>query len=232
MGTIELYHGSTHVVERPVFGVGNPHNDYGLGFYCTETLAMAQEWGCVDSNSGYANKYCLDLDGLDVLDLSEDEGYNVLNWLAVLLDNRMVRLSAGLPKQAAGYLAEVFLPDYRGSDIMRGYRADDSYFAFASAFLSGAISLEQLQRAMMLGELGEQVVVRSPRAFDRLVFVEAIPADGGVFYQRKERRNAQAKEAFQKERDSSVASQGLYVVDMLRKGWNNDSACLRYPLSR
>ena len=232
MATIELYHGSSHVIERPTFGLGNPRNDYGLGFYCTETLAMAQEWGCVDGNSGYANKYRLDLAGLDVLDLSEDEGYNVLNWLAVLLDNRRVRLSAGLPKQAAEYLARVFLPDYRDSDVMRGYRADDSYFAFASAFLSGAISLEQLRRAMMLGELGEQVVVRSSRAFQRLEFVEAIPADGSVFYQRKERRNAQAKEAFQKERESSMATQGLYAVDMLREGWNNDSACLRHPLSR
>ena len=231
MGKLVLYHGSPNVVEKPTFGLGNPHNDYGLGFYCTESLAMAQEWGCVDGADGYANAYLFELDGLDVLDLSSP-GFNILNWLAVLLDNRSVRLGAGLPRQAASYLADVFLPDYRGFDVIRGYRADDSYFAFASAFLSGAISLERLSRAMTLGELGEQVVVRSSRAFERLVFVEAIPAGGTVFYQRKERRNAQARQEFQRQREKADPTQGLYVIDMLRKGWNNDSACLRHPVPR
>lgn len=231
MGKLIIYHGSPNVVERPTFGAGNPHNDYGLGFYCTESFAMAQEWGCVDGSDGYANKYLFEPDGLVVLDLSSDE-FNILNWLAILLDNRTVRLGVGLPCQAASYLAEVFLPEYRGFDVMRGYRADDSYFAFASAFLSGAISLEQLGRAMALGELGEQVVILSRRAFDRLEFVEAAPAEGTVFYQRKERRNAQACLDFRKQREDADLSQGLYVIDMLREGWTNDSACLRRPLSR
>ncbi len=32
---MDLLHGSGTIVERPRFGDGNPHNDYGLGFYCT-----------------------------------------------------------------------------------------------------------------------------------------------------------------------------------------------------
>ncbi len=33
---IVVYHGSSKMIEKPVFGTGNPNKDYGLGFYCTE----------------------------------------------------------------------------------------------------------------------------------------------------------------------------------------------------
>ena len=34
---LTIFHGSGQIIERPTFGLGNPHNDYGLGFYCTES---------------------------------------------------------------------------------------------------------------------------------------------------------------------------------------------------
>ena len=40
---ITLYHGSEKIVERPMFGEGKIHNDYGRGFYCTEHLELAKE---------------------------------------------------------------------------------------------------------------------------------------------------------------------------------------------
>ena len=40
-----------------------------------------------------------------------------------------------------------------------GYRADDSYFSFANAFLNNTISLEQLRKAMYLGKLGKPEVL-------------------------------------------------------------------------
>ena len=43
MKKITLYHGSTKVIEKPSFGEGNPKNDYGLGFYCTENQELAKE---------------------------------------------------------------------------------------------------------------------------------------------------------------------------------------------
>ena len=43
---LRLYHGSPIRVKRPLFGVGNPYNDYGLGFYCTESFELACGWVC------------------------------------------------------------------------------------------------------------------------------------------------------------------------------------------
>ena len=40
-----LYHGSKDIIEHPRYGAGKPYNDYGRGFYCTESLDLAKEWG-------------------------------------------------------------------------------------------------------------------------------------------------------------------------------------------
>lgn len=71
MAEITLYHGSVSVIEQPVFGKGKPYNDYGRGFYCTQSLALAKEWAVEEDRDGYANRYALDLQGLKILDLSQ-----------------------------------------------------------------------------------------------------------------------------------------------------------------
>ncbi|MBR7023319.1 MAG: DUF3990 domain-containing protein, partial [Bacteroidales bacterium] len=64
MKNIILYHGSTKVIERPMLGFGNPKNDYGLGFYCTENADLAMEWAVRRDHDGCANEYEIDDDGL------------------------------------------------------------------------------------------------------------------------------------------------------------------------
>ena len=74
-------------------------------------------------------------------------------------------------------MLDTFLPEYEDKDIIIGYRADDSYFAFANAFLNNTLSLAQLEKAMYLGKLGEQIVLKSKKAFHHLTFQEAIYAE-------------------------------------------------------
>ena len=57
MSKLILYHGSSEVIQAPVFGKGKSYNDYGKGFYCTEHLELAKEWACTERIDGYANKY-------------------------------------------------------------------------------------------------------------------------------------------------------------------------------
>lgn len=33
-----LYHGSQFIIQKPEYGKGARHNDYGKGFYCTEQI--------------------------------------------------------------------------------------------------------------------------------------------------------------------------------------------------
>ena len=67
---IDIYHGSVNRVEKPLFGEGKIHNDYGRGFYCTEHAELAKEWACSSGRDGYANHYQLDMTSLSVLNLS------------------------------------------------------------------------------------------------------------------------------------------------------------------
>lgn len=162
-----IYHGSDHIIEKPVFGAGKPYNDYGPGFYCTDSLDMAKEWGAGKDRNGFANGYTIDCEGLSILDLN-DPSFCILHWLAVLLENREFDAASPLAYQGKEYIIRMFHVDYQSSDCMIGYRADDSYFSFAQDFINGAISYKQLNRAMHLGKLGQQFVLKSRKAFDRI----------------------------------------------------------------
>lgn len=224
-----IYHGSSSIIETHVFGVGNPHNDYGLGFYCTENLDLAKEWACTSDLGGYANKYSFNLEGLTVLSLSGRDSH-ILNWLAVLVNYRVFRLSNNLALEAREYLLREFMPDVNAYDVICGYRADDSYFAFASAFLNGGLSLEQLGKAMMLGKLGEQVMLKSERAFERINFLGYEHAEQSIYYPKRSTRDEQARADFRAERTRGRASDGIYMLDILRGEWKNDDPRLRRNL--
>lgn len=216
-----LYHGSARILERPIFGEGNPRNDYGLGFYCTESQDLAREWASAETVDGFANQYEIDLSGLSVLNLNGPE-FNILNWLAVLLENRTFNLRTPTAIQGMRYLQEHFLPDYKAYDILTGYRADDSYFSFSKAFLENGISLEQLQRAMHLGGLGTQVVLKSRAAFDRLRFASAEPVVSSSFYPKKQARDQQARDTYFWMLEESPVAGATYLVNILSENWQNN----------
>ena len=223
---ITVYHGSPIIIEKPTFGVGNPKNDYGLGFYCTESVELAKEWACSVETDGFANQYTLDLTDLSVLSLTSGD-YNILNWLFVLLGNRKFRIGGDIAKQAKEYIFDNFAIDYRGYDIIKGYRADDSYFSFANAFLNNTISVAQLERAMVLGKLGEQVVLMSEKAFDSIEFTGSIAAPKEIYLPKKLARDTAARGDFQKEKGRGSLLTEKYVLDIIREGWKNNDPRLQ-----
>ena len=221
-----IWHGSPEIIEKPLFGFGKKQNDYGKGFYCTEVLELAKEWACKKpSKDGYANCYTLNLDGLRVLNLSGEE-YTTLNWLAVLANNRNFRVSTAVSKHGRDYLLDNFLPDISGYDIITGYRADDSYYSFARAFVNNQISLEQLADAMKLGKLGEQIVLKTEKAFNAIKFEKYEIADSAEYYIKRKRRNEEANKQFllQQEVDDIY---GLYMRDIIRERIDNNDSRLR-----
>lgn len=190
-----VFHGSEFKIEKPYLGGGKTTNDYGSGFYCTESEDLACEWAVTQQHDGYANKYALDMRGLEVLDLNGD-GYCVLHWLAVLLRHRTFDVRYGVATLSKPYLMENFAVDISKYDVIRGYRADDSYFSFAQDFLSGTISYPQLTVAMRLGKLGEQIVLKTKEAFARIKFRSAKAATRETWLAAKERRDAAARKDY------------------------------------
>ena len=193
--TFCLYHGSENIIEKPIYGQGKVYNDYGMGFYCTDDIDMAKEWGVGFERDGYANCYELACDGLQILNINSEE-YCILHWLAVLLENREFDVPSALALDAKEYLLTHFLLNYESYDLMIGYRADDSYFSFAQDFINGTISYRQLSNAMHLGKLGQQIVLKSKVAFDRIRFKGYELAKAEEWYTKKMSRDKMARREY------------------------------------
>lgn len=223
-----LYHGSPQIVEVPKHGIGSLENDYGQGFYCTQSKELAKEWACPTVKSGFSNLYEFDMSGLNVLYLN-GEDYSILNWIALLLDNRIFPVRSPVARQAHRYILGEFLPDISGYDVICGYRADDSYFSYAKDFLNNTISINQLSQAMKLGELGEQVVLKSKAAFERIRFLEYEIADGSIYNAQRMARENRARKAYLSNHgaDFALATDEIYVLDIIREGMKNDDPRLR-----
>lgn len=216
---ISIYHGSSQIVEHPTFGVGRKNNDYGLGFYCTKSNDLAKEWAVSSIQDGFSNRYTLNTEYLKILNLNSPN-YTILNWIAVLLQHRLFSIKVPIAKRAKQYLIENFGINVNAYDLIIGYRADDSYFDFAEAFLNNSITVEQLSRAMRLGNLGEQIVLKSQFAFTNIKFEGFEVAEKNKYYVLRKTRNDEANQTYfdiqEEERD------GLFIQDILRGGITNN----------
>lgn len=222
-----IYHGSHNIIEKPTYGKGNANNDYGLGFYCTEYLNLAQEWACDQLSGGYANKYLLDTTGLKILDLNGKD-YCIIHWISVLLKNRKVTLSSDIESDAMYYILDHFPVDTESYDIILGYRADDSYFSYARDFLSNTISVKRLTQVMKLGNLGNQIVLKSKLAFSRIKFLGYEEAPQKIHYPLRKKRDALARSAYFSERKGSMLDpDSLLLIDIIRGGIKPDDPRLQ-----
>lgn len=209
-----IYHGSVNEIKKPIFGYGKRYNDYGLGFYCTEELDLAKEWAVSIDHDGFANVYEIEMDDLTILNLN-DPKYCIMHWLAILLENRTFDIQSPLALEAKEYILKNFLPDYKHYDIIIGYRADDSYFSFAQDFINGMISYRQLRNAMYLGNLGQQFVLKSKKAFSQINFTSSEIAKRDEWYAKKEIRDRTARrDYFNVERNKRQPGD-LYITKIL-----------------
>ena len=221
-----IYHGSKDIIEKPEFGKGNQKNDYGLGFYCTENVELAKEWACSNNETnGYANQYEIDLSAYKVLDLREEK-YSILNWMALLLKFRTFDVNTPISAQAKEYILENFYVDVEEYDVIIGYRADDSYFSFAKDFINNTITVEQLAKAMHLGELGIQIVLKSKKAFDTVKYISYELAECKEYYVKRVSRDKKARETYLSGYRQNLVSDGLFVMDIIRKGLKNGDKIL------
>ncbi|MCR5060095.1 MAG: DUF3990 domain-containing protein [Saccharofermentans sp.] len=216
---ITIYHGSKQIVSSPVFGEGKKNNDFGLGFYCTEIIDLAKEWAVSSQTDGFANRYTLDTEYMNILNLNSPE-YTILNWIAVLVEHRLFNIRTPIARRAKHYLIDNYGINVNAYDLITGYRADDSYFDFAEAFLNNTITVEQLSRAMRLGKLGEQIVLKSQYAFSKITYTGYEVAEKDKYYVLRKSRNDEANQSYLDipEEDDD----GIFIQDILRGGITND----------
>lgn len=226
---LTLYHGSQKVIEKPIFNGGKKNNDFGYGFYCTQDKELAKEWAVSSLSNGFCNEYVLDTANLKILNLNSSE-YTILNWIAILVEHRLFVMKNPIANKAKKYLIDNFSINVNAYDMIIGYRADDSYFDYAETFLNNGITVEQLAKAMKLGKLGEQIVLKSKLAFSSIDFVDYESVSKEEYYIKRKSRNDEANNLYLKMLDEDI--DGLYIQEIIKKRIDNNDSRIPRNISK
>lgn len=179
MSKITLFHGTPDQIIKPVFGRGDDKHDYGRGFYLTEDYELVKEWAVCRPNdtNGWVHKFELETIGLKILDFQE---MDVLSWLAELMKHRDAADSRRYHMLAAQFIGKYGV-DTSGYDVIKGWRANASYFYIAREFVRDNVDIDILEELLSLGELGIQYCIKSEKAYSQLNEIEdclsAVPYD-------------------------------------------------------
>lgn len=170
MEKLILFHGTPDRIVVPTFGKGEEKHDYGQGFYLSESIDLAKEWAVCRPNEerGWVHKYELETDGLRILDF-QDKG--VLPWLAELMKHRDAADSKRYRMLAKKFI-EKYGIDTESYDVIRGWRANASYFYIAKEFVRDNIDMDILEELLSLGGLGIQYCIKTELAYSGLHEVE------------------------------------------------------------
>jgi hypothetical protein len=216
MAELILYHGTTEAELSPKADGGRDYNDYGKGFYTTESLTAAKEWASQgDSGSAFVYKYAFETAGLKMLTLDENA---VLEWVSVLMAHRMSKRIRGAAKERTEQLIAHFGIDVKYFDIIKGYRANDSYFQFTTDFVTDTITDDTLSKSIKLGNLGYQICIRSEAAIKSLKLLEIIKIAGAEYddcknrYAENDRAAREIADNYSKNKQS-----GKLLSDILRE---------------
>ena len=211
-----LFHGSPKIVEKPELSYSKLNDDFGRGIYLSEDSDFAKECAVTYKQNGYLNKYYLELDGLNVLDLTAKPN-NLLNWMALVLSNRLFCLFSGLSLRGKEYLLNDYLPDIRGYDVIIGYAADNSAFTFIQEFLEGKTSYQQLKKSIREANLPKQIVIIDDIALDRLSFIGVESVSYQPYYRLKQIRDENLRAVYFKEKTKFNRKNDLYIDNFINE---------------
>ncbi len=175
MAIITLYHGTPDKIVTPTYGKGDDKHDYGRGFYLTEDIELAKEWAVCRPNeeNGWVHKYELETEGLSILDFQEKD---VLSWLAELMKHRDAADSKRYRVLSRKFIDKYGI-DTSAYDVIKGWRANASYFYIAKEFVRDNIDIDILEELLSLGSLGIQYCIKTEKAYSHL---REIPDDMSI----------------------------------------------------
>ena len=212
-----LFHGTSEKIVVPTYGGGEKKHDYGQGFYLTESIDLAKEWAVCRPNekNGWVHKYQLDIAELKILDL---QNKGVLSWLAELMKHRDAADSKRYRMLSKNFI-EKYGIDTKDYDVIRGWRANASYFYIAKEFVRDNIDIDILEELLSLGDLGIQYCIKSELAYSKLHELEddLIAVRYAEFNEKYNQRDITARQKM-RELVNSEANRVSNVFSTLFKG--------------
>ena len=144
---MEIYHGSTAIVENPEIRTAKFHKDFYFGFYCTMFKTQAERWATRFGN-GYVNVY----------EYNENPKLKILRF----------------PEMSDEWLD--FVADCRSGvahpyDIVEGPMADDTIYNYVQGFLDGKYSRELFWSLAKFKKPTHQISFHTEAALNTLRFL-------------------------------------------------------------
>lgn len=213
-GKLTVFHGSDHVIRTPVYLGGKEDNDYGNGFYVTEYEDRARSWAALNGKiqNAIVNEYELDLQEMRVLNLND---YGVLAWIAEVVSHR------GTNQEAAAIIGNRLVQSYKINaecyDVIKGYRADDSYTQVIESFLQNQINIAEVERMFYKGSLGNQIFLKSKKAFSKIKWKKSYEIESKDAYKKEDSAARREVGQFLQKRLEAILIDG-YVVTGITAG--------------
>lgn len=152
-----LFHGGSHIIEKPEIREPIRTLDFGKGFYLTTSKSQAERWvlnRLINAGDmGYVNTYEFDQESASknlIIKIFENPSEE---WVDFVIANRMID----------GYRHEF--------DIVIGPVADDKVFTQLSLFEGGIISKETLVENLLTHRLVDQYLFHTEAALPYLKYL-------------------------------------------------------------
>ena len=147
---VELYHGSSEIIEYPQIRKTKYTKDFSWGFYCTKSYEQAKRWAARRHENGTVNFYSY----------MENSQLNILKF-------------ENMSDAWLDFIAECRSGKTHEHDIVEGPMADDTIWNFVNDFISGRITRQVFWEYAKLRHPTHQISFHSLRALDCLTYVRS-----------------------------------------------------------
>lgn len=147
---VELYHGSSEIIEYPQIRKTKYTKDFSWGFYCTKSYEQAKRWAARRHENGTVNFYSY----------MENSQLNILKF-------------ENMSDAWLDFIAECRSGKTHEHDIVEGPMADDTIWNFVNDFISGRITRQVFWEYAKFRHPTHQISFHSLRALDCPTYVRS-----------------------------------------------------------
>ena len=157
-----LFHGAKNVINLPLdLKYSKDNNDFGKGFYLGENFEQASTY-ISNTASKYVYAFSLNISNLKV------EKFNVdTEWMIAIAYYR-----GWLQQYEQDKILKSIIEKVENADVIIAPIADNRMFDLISEFVDGVITNEQCEHAIAATNLGNQYVVKTKKALEKLDFIK------------------------------------------------------------
>ena len=157
---MNLFHGGTDIIEKPIIRPQSLGRDFGIGFYCTDIRSQAEKWarrqGKVRKQAAILNIYEFNLDSAQRnLSLKLFRDYSI-EWLELIINCRKIHQYT------------------HNFDIIYGKIANDDVGETVQAVLDGLMPMDFALQKLAFMPANNQYCFCSEKSLAYLGFIESV----------------------------------------------------------